>query len=110
MPRPALGRVRLTIRLHPAVIERLGPRPSARARELLEKWSDQIATLEVERAFAKLSDLEKTRRLLEQLDSENASSDVDESAPLEEGSAAKLGPGRSEVDAETEVTNTTRRR
>lgn len=80
MGRPKLDSTTISVRLLPATVRALGPAPSRKARLVLEAWAA------------------------------NASSDVDESAPLEEGSAAKLGPGRSEVDAETEVTNTTRRR
>lgn len=64
MPRPSLGRVQLRIRVTPECKAALGQRPSERARELLEAWAA------------------------------NASSDVDESAPLEEGTAAKPSPGR----------------
>jgi hypothetical protein len=39
MPRPALHRRTLQVRLTPAARAALGPRPSERARELLEQWA-----------------------------------------------------------------------
>lgn len=44
MPRPSLGRSDLHVRLTPATRAALGPRPSERARKLLEAWAaEQIA-------------------------------------------------------------------
>lgn len=39
MPRPDLGRRLLQVRLLPSARAALGPRPSERARELLEEWA-----------------------------------------------------------------------
>lgn len=76
MPRPDKGRTILSVRVDPLTRSALGDAPSAKARGILERWARRKSTLQTHRPA------------------------TDGSAPVEEDSAAKLGPGRDAADSE----------